>query len=551
MNDFFRTFPGRIALLFILITSACCRSPFEQSGEFMTFDVPSERLRSVDLLELDEAPKGDDPDATIGVAPNAPPPKEIKLTIEQARALALKHNLDLHVELINPTIAAESVNEEVARFETLITANAAHSKSDIPTSSTLDGSQTENQSVDVGVSVPLTTGGVLSARLPVNRTETDNVFSTLNPAVTSNAIVSISQPLLRNAGVRTNTHGIRVARYQTSSAEAQAKLQVMRVIADVDRIYWQLYAARRELEVRRKQHQLAKDQLGRAKRNVEKKVAAGIEIVRAESGVADRLEAIIVSEVNVREAQRALKRMINKPDLDIGSVTVIVPETNLNPIRYRLDGNQLAAEALQKRIEMLEIEIQYAIDNSTVDYLRNQVQPVLNLDYTYSINGLGGNAGASLDVLRDKSFEDHRIALRYEMPLGNEAAKSRLRRALFSRIQRLSTKAQRTMSIRQEVLNAVDRIETNWQRIMAAQQRTILSARTAAAEQRQFDLGLRTSTDVLEAQTNVADAQSAEIAAMTSYQISQVDLAVATGTLLGSARVEWSPIVPPIDTPAR
>ena len=52
------------------------------------------------------------------------------------------------------------------------------------------------------------------------------------------------------------------------------------------------------------------------------------------------------------------------------------------------------------------------------------------------------------------------------------------------------------------------------------------------------------STDVLEAQTNFADAQRAEILALSEYQISLVDLSYATGTLLGAAKIRWEPVVP-------
>ena len=34
---------------------------------------------------------------------------------------------------------------------------------------------------------------------------------------------------------------------------------------------------------------------------------------------------------------------------------------------------------------------------------------------------------------------------------------------------------------------------------------------------------------------------ASEIAALTQYQIAQVDLAYATGTILGSAKVQWQP----------
>jgi outer membrane protein len=114
---------------------------------------------------------------------------------------------------------------------------------------------------------------------------------------------------------------------------------------------------------------------------------------------------------------------------------------------------------------------------------------------------------------------------------------------LLSRLQQLATKEQRVLQIRQEVFNSADTMETDWQRILAAHKRVELAARVADVEVRQFNLGLRTSTEVLDAQTKLADAQSSEIAAITDYQVAQVDIAFATGTILGASRIHWQPIV--------
>jgi outer membrane protein len=89
----------------------------------------------------------------------------------------------------------------------------------------------------------------------------------------------------------------------------------------------------------------------------------------------------------------------------------------------------------------------------------------------------------------------------------------------------------------------MDQLESNWQRILAARQSTLLEDRLYQAEIHQFENGLSTSTDVLEAQTNFVNAQSTEINALTEYQIALVDLAYATGTLLGAAQVDWEPAV--------
>jgi outer membrane protein len=68
----------------------------------------------------------------------------------------------------------------------------------------------------------------------------------------------------------------------------------------------------------------------------------------------------------------------------------------------------------------------------------------------------------------------------------------------------------------------------------------VLAARTLEGEQRQFEVGLRTSTDVLGASTRLADARSREVRALADWQIGLVDLAFATGTTLGGAKVAFT-----------
>jgi outer membrane protein TolC len=46
---------------------------------------------------------------------------------------------------------------------------------------------------------------------------------------------------------------------------------------------------------------------------------------------------------------------------------------------------------------------------------------------------------------------------------------------------------------------------------------------------------------VLDAQTQLANAKLSEIAAVADYQIAQVDIAFATGTVLGASHIRWQP----------
>jgi outer membrane protein TolC len=229
---------------------------------------------------------------------------------------------------------------------------------------------------------------------------------------------------------------------------------------------------------------------------------------------------------------------------------MVVTTTPPAPVEYRFDPATLCVQAIANRMEMLELELRLAADAATIDVQRSRALPLFTLDYTYRVNGLGGSMQDSFHTLNRNRFTDWELGLNFQVPLDNEEARSRVRQAILTRVQRLATKEAREQAIRQEVLNAVDSLDGTWQRILAARQSVILNTRSLQAEQRQFDVGRSTSTDVLDAATRLADAQSAEIRALTDHQIAQVDLAFATGTLMGAAKVAWEP-APSVDASAQ
>ncbi|UCD50223.1 MAG: TolC family protein [Phycisphaerales bacterium] len=537
-----------IAIVLVLAFLSGC-DVYLPGPSYSEIEVPEEEFYQIETLELPEAEPNEAPLADA----NEAPPAELELSLEECRALALQNNLQLKAELINPTIAAERLSEEEAKFEASFFANANLSKLEQPgrtvvlgdgTLLTAPAAKTEQIAADLGVMVPLRTGGQVIFDLADNRYNDLTGDPNVNPTFDNRFSVSISQPLLRNAGNWANMHSIRLARYDRQAADARAKLEVITVLAAIDRVYWRLYAARKELDVRKQQYDLAQAQLEQAQRFVDLGERAQVEVTRAEAGVAQQLEAIIVAENNLRDRERELKRVINRAGLDMQSPTALVPRTEPDPILYQMERSELVRTALDSRMELVELQLQLLRDASTVDYMRNLALPLATLDYTYNISGTGLARSDSFDMLCNSDFTGHRLGAQLVIPIGNQAAQSRIRQAIYQRRQRLATRDDREAMIELEVLNAIDQVEANWQRILAARQNSILNGRLYEAEKRQFELGARTSTDVLDAQTTFANAQSAEITALTEYQIALVDLANATGTILGAAHIQWAPIVP-------
>ena len=468
----------------------------------------------------------------------------VELTLDQLRAETLRRNLNVQVALVDPAIAGASLEVERAKFNAVFRPRLNYREVDQPTLDSTQPSGVKQWDGGAAVDIPLRTGGRASVNLTGSKIDQNTPAAGNNPFAQyyQNEITfSLSQPLLRNAGEDVTTSSIQIASYNEQIAQANTKLTVIAQLAAADRAYWRLYAARRELEVRQQQYELARTQLEVAQRRVRAGNSPEIEATRAESGLASRLGAIIVAENLVLQTQRELKRVANMDGLDVESTQLVKPGTAPELVAYDLDSGSLIETALATRMELLETELQILSDATSERFARNQILPILNLDASYGLAGRAVGFNRSLDQVGDRDFRNWSIGGNGEIPLGNEAAENRLNRAVLTRVQRIGTKQAREQTVKQEVLDTVDRLRADWQRILAARQASILAGRTLLGEQRQFEVGNRTSTDVLDAAASLADAQSAEIRALTDYQISQVDLAVATGTTLGQGNVSWAP----------
>ncbi|HEX2836729.1 MAG TPA: TolC family protein [Phycisphaerales bacterium] len=533
---------------------ACSPNPFERDGGDYARRIALERLRSIAPATLDQYKTTTESHVTAPTAESLKArfegPESRSISLEEARASALANNLDLRVAIIEPAIAAQRVTEEDARFETAFTLRANYIDSQAPTASSLSSAEFKSFSVTPGVRYKTRTGGTLDITLPSSRDETNNSFTFLNPAYENDLVFSLSHPLLRGAGRRVNTAAIRIAGYEEQAAGSRAKLEVMRQLTNVDRAYWLLSQARSELDVRQQQLGLAQAQLDRSRRRVDAGAASDIEVVRAEEGVAQRIEAIIVAQNAVLLRQREFKRVANMDGLSVESPTMVLPATPPDPVQFEFDTPALITHALDNRMELIELELRLAADAAQQGVDRNALLPLVNLTYSYRFNGLGDDVGTSLEEVYETRYPEWTLGIDAELPWGNEAARARLRQTMLRRVADMATRDSRELTIRQEVLNAIDQIDTTWQRILAARQSVVASTRTFQGEQRQFEVGRATSTDVLDAATRLAEAQLAEARALADYQIAQVDLAFATGTLLGADKVSWDSVpAPSIDQP--
>ncbi len=480
-------------------------------------------------------------------------------TIAEVRAAALKNNLSLQVVQADPKIAQARVSEERAKFDNVIYANLKYGEYDLPERSgdsvrlssedaalnkkivkqTLLNQRTKSLDGEIGVEVPLRTGGTIQLSSPFENKDKSRPFA--SDEYRSGLRFSISQPLLRDAGTAVNETSINIAALDQTAVQARTRLQSIRVIAMIDKAYWALNQAWTELEIRHQQYEYASQNLAMVQRRVKEGLSAAIELNRAEFGVTDRIEQLIVANTNLKLAQRQLKFLLNDATMPMDADVGIAPATSPEMLHYSFDREKLLGQATANRLELLETELKLTEDALRIDYLQNQTLPLFTVDYSYgALSRSASSMSSAFGNALDGDFNDWYVGFKFEMPMTNEARKARLSRAIEQRLQRLSTKQLQEMTIEREINDSLDVVEQHWQRIVAARQQVGIAGMNYDAELKQFKEGLRTMTEVLEMLTRLGDAQIREIRAITDYQVALIDLSFATGTLLGYSNVNFA-----------
>ena len=513
--------------------------------------IPSELIKkNIKVLDLNNQNKALDLEINDSII--------YDLTLNDIRKKALQNNLDIKIAQFDPKISEDKLNQEKAKFDQTLFVYANYRENKLPSiandyyliksnSASLNNEEIklnqlpqeqQNISLDMGIKIPLQTGGQMSISSPLMRKKSYGDFGVDEYR---NALrFSFTQPLLRNFGKNINTTSIKIADNQNNINQQRLKLQSIRIISIVDKAYWELKQAWSILNVRKQQYELAEKNLEMVKMKYEEGLIAKIELNRAEIGIADQIEKLIYAETDLKIKNRQLFYFINNlNDNNNASSMLYSPISEPSLIEFNINKNELYSNALKNRIELIEQEIQITNKELETEYFKNQTLPLFALQYEYgALSNTYSNFNKAYTGSLDDNFNDWMLGFKFEVPFTNEARKSRLSQAINEKNKTLQTYELKKLTVKKEIYDAVDVLNQNWQRIKTSRQQVLIAGINYDAELKQFEEGLRTMTEVLEALNRLGDVQIREIQATIDYQVALIDLSFATGSLLGYSNTE-------------
>jgi len=433
------------------------------------------------------------------------------------------------------------------------------------------------------------TGTQLSVGFQNNR-QTTNAFTTFLPQLNSSFRATLRQHLLAGFGTGPNLRFIRIAKNNREISDIAFRQQVISTVSQIQNIYWDLVNAYEDVKVRERSVALAQRLLADNKKQVEIGTLAPIEVVRAESEVAARNQELIVAQTNLQLQQLLMKNAITRNISDpLLAAAPVIPtdEMKLADVEPVVPTEDLIREALQQRPELSQAQIDLTNRDINKKAARNALLPTVDLVAWYGASALGGDPnlaqwcgypgannatpgetcrtdtqnipsrtgyGSTFGRLFNSSAPDKGIGLNINIPIRNRAAQADQARSELEFRQAQMRTQQLQNQIRIEVRNAQFSVQQNRARVEAARKGRQLAAETLDAEQKKYALGASTNFNVLQAQRDLAQAESALVTAMSAYEKSRVELERALGrtlTALGidiaeaeAGRVQRMPAVP-------
>ncbi len=573
-----------VALVFALANSnAVAQGPPAPTASPMVSAQRSLKVPSVAIDFRSDANQPLPPLSRIGVDTNDQQP----LTLREAIALALNNNKDIEVARDNVKIAEYDLLSTRGAYDPRISAQTYYERIKTPAASFLSGASNAVEATDFTATSRLEGlapkyGGNYRLDFSSVRSTSNSFFTALNPQYPTALTFSYTQPLVRGLRFDLARRQIEVAKKNLSLTDAQFRQRAIEVITNVQRSYWDLVFALRNLQIQRDSLNDSRTQLEHNRRMVAEGSLAPIDVVAAETQVANFEQAEFSALEDVTRAENNLKNMIaENQKAKLWSVSIIpTDQADLNLPEVSLEDAMNSA--ILNRQELRQSDLAREINLLDQRLYRDQTKPEIDLVGSY---GMVGNAGTlagsnpltassdqvrarvnelsvlaglqalpasaattispdllggypqSLGNLGSNQFNNFRVGISISLPLHNRTAEGQLGHSLVEGKRIATQREQLEQLIQVEVRNALQSLKTAAARLRSAAIGRSTAEQQYESEKRKLDVGQSTVFLVLERQTALATARGNELRAQTDLNKAIAELQRSTGNSLTANNV--------------
>jgi outer membrane protein TolC len=517
--------------------------------------------QDVDSLRIPGAdPATMDPTAPEWADDGGEPPSVQPMGVDEAVALALRHNLQVEVERFAPLIAEADQQGAWGAYDPVIAADARYDVQKTPNTFTLNPiafSVNRERGGGIGLEQLLPyIGATLGIRFDAAASTTNSAVQSLSPQFDTSVFLTADVPLARNLIWNEPWTQVKVRASQYFSARESFRTSVMDTTQSTVNAYWELVAASEQVRVARKSLETAQALLEQSKTQYEVGVVSRVDVVEAEAGVAEREFDLITETNRFRNVQDRLIDLALGRELESTTELRIVPTEDPEAYQLRtIDVQQAVEVAFRERPELRVADREIEQGEIDLRFAKNQRLPQLDVGVRYGFVGISGEANedccafgapptdvgnfdeSSDDFFTGDGADNVRVTGNFSIPFPNTTARKRVTRSQIELRRSKTRRARVEQDIILGVREAARTLKASEQGIEAAERRRLAAEEQLRAERIRLEHGESTPFEVLQRQSDLVEAESQKIAALRAYRAAETALERAQGTILDFYKV--------------
>ena len=470
------------------------------------------------------------------------------ISLADAAIRALENNLDISISRQTKESRLTDIIIEQAKFDPTLSFNGTYTRQVNPLNRPIFGGSNPNlrvneiqtfdqrtQQFTADITSNILTGGNVDLNYSPQRS---NVNSNLaggflfNPAYSGGLALTITQPLLRNAGVEINKTFIKIAQNNAKVEEHVFQDRVLTVLATVEQTYWELVFAIENIKVAETALKAAQELLASNRAKAKAGMMSIVDVLQAEAAAAARVEQTLIAEKAIRDQEDQLRRLFNPAEEELRQEIRLVPTDQPLSVLEPISLQEAIDIAVERRPELLQATKNVETSEMNTEFAMNQLLPTLSFQGTMGLSGLGKDYADSVSKNFSSDFYSYGAGLVLSFPLGNRSAISTYnKRQLEGRNATFTLQSLRQLII-VGVKEAVRRVQTDFKRIETTRSARSMAEKQLQAERERLNVGLSTTRFVLDFQRDLATAQGNELRATVDYNKSLSNLARHKATTL-------------------
>ncbi|PWU10421.1 MAG: transporter [Terriglobia bacterium] len=409
-----------------------------------------------------------------------------------------------------------------------------------------------------GIQQGFASGAVAGLNFNNNHQSVNSLRTAYNPYTGSSLGFTVTQPLLRGFGTSLNRRFIRIAANEQKIAGLLFRQQLIATVYGVIRLYTDFVALYEDVKVKQESVSLSEKLLSDVQAQVEEGTLAPVEMTRANAQVFSTRQDLVNAQGLLEEQEAILKNVLTRQgnqDPEVRSARILPTGTLSIPENEEVQPIQdLTADAVANRPDLGQARLQ--IDSSKIGLqgARSATLPQVDLVGVMQNNGLAGalnplqpaadpaligGYGGVLDQIFSRKYPTYGIGVQFNLPLHNRIAEADLARDEIQVKQSEIRLRQMENQARLEVEDALIAMRRARASYEAAAQARKLQEQSLEIEQTKFEVGASTSFFVIQYESLLAQARSAEVAAKSAYGKAHAALERATGKILDANGISF------------